>query len=74
MIQKCLTLQAGIPSDQLILALESEAAAIYVTNEGKTVLGKESLQSYYPGTKIMPVDLGGNFRFYWNQQIRFCIL
>ena len=58
-----MTLQAGIPPEQLILALEPEAAAIYVTKEAKTVLGKESLQSYDPGTKIMLADLGGNLRF-----------
>ena len=61
MIQKCLTLQAGIPPDQLILVIEPEAAAMYVTKEAKTVLGKQSFQSYDPGTKIMLADLGGNF-------------
>ena len=70
MIQKCLTLQAGIPPDQLKLAQEPEAAAIYVTKEAKHVLGEESLQSYDPGTKILMVDLGGNLRLKWTQKIR----
>ena len=74
MIQKCLTLQAGIPPVQLKLALEPEAAAIYVTKMYKTNLGEESLQFYDPGTKILIADLGGNLRFKWTQKIRVCVL
>lgn len=51
--------QAGIPSEQLKLALEPEAAAIYVIKGAKTVFGKESVSTVEPGTKIMVADLGG---------------
>ncbi|XP_062571661.1 uncharacterized protein LOC134233693 isoform X2 [Saccostrea cucullata] len=51
--------QAEIPSHQLKLALEPEAAAIYVIKESKQVLGAESLTTYEPGAKIMLADLGG---------------
>uniref|UniRef100_K1PRX6 Heat shock 70 kDa protein 12A n=1 Tax=Magallana gigas TaxID=29159 RepID=K1PRX6_MAGGI len=51
--------QAEIPSDQLKLALEPEAAAIYVVKGAKTVFGKESVTTVRPGTKIMLADLGG---------------
>ncbi|XP_065932831.1 uncharacterized protein [Magallana gigas] len=51
--------KAGIPSVQLKLALEPEAAAIYVMKEAKTVFGKESVTTFNPGTKIMVADLGG---------------
>nr|XP_034301188.1 heat shock 70 kDa protein 12A-like [Crassostrea gigas] len=51
--------QAEIPSDQLKLALEPEAAAIYVVKGAKTVFGKESVTTVKPGTKIMVADLGG---------------
>lgn len=71
--------QAGIPSDQLKLALEPEAAAIYVMKEAKTVFGKESVTTFNPGTKIMVADLGGKFnlittvfdKFWYNQQVSF---
>nr|XP_034301187.1 uncharacterized protein LOC105326615 isoform X2 [Crassostrea gigas] len=51
--------KAGIPSDQLKLALEPEAAAIYVMKEAKTVFGKGTVTTFNPGTKIMVADLGG---------------
>ncbi|XP_061164545.1 uncharacterized protein LOC133173581 [Saccostrea echinata] len=51
--------RAEIPSHQLKLALEPEAAAIYVIKESKQVLGIESLTTYQPGAKIMLADLGG---------------
>lgn len=53
--------QAGIPSDQLKLALEPEAATIYVMKEAKTVFGKDNVTTFNPGTKIMVADLGGKF-------------
>lgn len=53
--------QAGIPSDQLKLALEPEAAAICVMKEAKTVFGKDTVTAFNPGTKIMVADLGGMF-------------
>nr|XP_034301175.1 uncharacterized protein LOC117681324 isoform X4 [Crassostrea gigas] len=51
--------QAEIPSEQLKLALEPEAAAIYVVKGAKTTFGKESVTTVKPGTKIMVADLGG---------------
>ena len=54
-----MALQAGIPSKQLKFAPESEAAAIYVIKELKTVLGREFLQTYNPGTDILLAVLGG---------------
>ncbi|KAK3588040.1 hypothetical protein CHS0354_012086 [Potamilus streckersoni] len=47
--------QAGIPDNQLDLALEPEAAAIYC----KAISTKKDGSSFDPGTQFILVDLGG---------------
>ncbi|WAQ93669.1 HS12B-like protein [Mya arenaria] len=61
--QKMLALDAGIPDDQLTLAYEPEAAAVYC-KEIKVALSTErgqtsELKSFGAGSKFMVIDLGG---------------
>lgn len=56
-------LQAGIDSSRLIVALEPEAAAVFLkhlpvdkTREGNA---DDMLQTFAPGSKYMVVDAGG---------------
>lgn len=58
-LQPVMVFQAGIPSKNLKLALELEAAAIYVSREAKNVHGKNIPQTYDLGNKILVADLGG---------------
>ncbi|XP_053373620.1 heat shock 70 kDa protein 12B-like [Mercenaria mercenaria] len=55
--------KAGIPEDQLTLALEPEAAAIYckelVVSKAKEQGKEAQLQSFSPGAQFMVLDLGG---------------
>ncbi|XP_053374144.1 heat shock 70 kDa protein 12A-like [Mercenaria mercenaria] len=55
--------QAGIPEDQLTLALEPEAAAIYCEelfiSKAKEQGQEAQLQSFSPGAQFMVLDLGG---------------
>lgn len=55
--------KAGIDSDMLTIALEPEAAALYVKHipVEKRVEGKEGdvLKTFAPGSKYIVVDAGG---------------
>ncbi|XP_060608535.1 heat shock 70 kDa protein 12A-like [Ruditapes philippinarum] len=55
--------KAGIPEDQLTLALEPEAAAIYckelVVSRAKEQKQEAKLQTFDPGSQFMVLDLGG---------------
>lgn len=51
--------EAGIPSQQLILTLEPEVAAIYTIRGSKPDLASGSQDQYASGTQILLVDLGG---------------
>ncbi|KAJ8297634.1 hypothetical protein KUTeg_024165 [Tegillarca granosa] len=55
--------EAGIPSDQLVIALEPEAASVYAKDVNvkreQTEDEQLILSPYDPGTKFMVVDLGG---------------
>jgi hypothetical protein len=55
--------QAGIPEEQLIIALESEAAAIYCerfTSDSRNKRRTDGFSMGKKGTKFMMVDVGGN--------------
>jgi len=55
-------LQAGIKGDQLILALEPEAASIYCKHlpvECKQEEGKKHIDTFSPGSKYLVLDAGG---------------
>ena len=57
-----LPLKAGIPTEQLTLALEPEAASVFVEEMNvKREISDDgvSLAPYDPGTKYMVLDLGG---------------
>lgn len=56
--------QAGIPSQQLILTLEPEVAAIYTIRGSKPDLASGSQDQYASGTQILLVDLGGGSLYY----------
>lgn len=55
--------QAGIPEEQLIIALESEAAAIYCENlNSEKRKGSDHRYSIEnDGSKFMMVDIGGKY-------------
>ena len=58
----CLPLQAGIPADVLLLALEPEAAAIYCKElavRRAQGVGGAFLKAFDPGEKYVVLDLGG---------------
>jgi hypothetical protein len=60
-------LKAGIPTAQLTLALEPEAASVFVKEMNvKREISDDrvSLTQYDPGTRYMVLDLGG--RYYLN--------
>ncbi|XP_062571662.1 heat shock 70 kDa protein 12A-like [Saccostrea cucullata] len=54
--------KAGIDGDNLVLALEPEAASVYVKEmnvEVQQEMNQSRLSAFSPGTKYMIVDLGG---------------
>lgn len=61
MKNKQIVLQAGIPWNQLVLALEPEAASIYCQHleieRGTSTT--EGFQMSKPGTKYIVLDVGG---------------
>jgi len=60
-------LKAGIPTEQLTLALEPEAASVFVKEMNvKREISDDgvSLTCYDPGTRYMVLDLGGMYYRY----------
>lgn len=53
-----LTLQAGIPPSQLMLALEPEVASVFV-KEIQIEKQADEILKYRPGKKFLIMDLGG---------------
>lgn len=57
-------MKAGIPTEQLTLALEPEAASVFVKemNVKREIIDDVvSLTPYDPGTRYMVLDLGGRY-------------
>lgn len=57
-------LQAGIQDNQLIIALEPEAASIYCQYVKTKDISDPKLTLSSPGTQYMVVDLGGRVYLY----------
>ena len=56
--------QAGLESDQISIALESEAASIWCQNIPLSAHGGRQCAINVPGTKYMVCDLGGELFFF----------
>lgn len=56
----CFLNQAGIPSNQIIIALEPEAASIYCKHlPVEKLKGGDAIDVFQPGSKYLVLDAGG---------------